>query len=79
MSKLEKAYNIIKSIEKYYDNEKAFRKYFKSLSDYYTFEVCFEELHTKGFAYCMVEEVKNIYKKLGFEIIKEYVNYKIIL
>jgi hypothetical protein len=79
MTKLEKAYNIIKSVNDNYDNERAFNKYFKTLSDYYVFEETFKELYKQGFTYCMIEEVKNLYKKLGFIITKDYVNYKISL
>jgi hypothetical protein len=43
------------------------------------FEETFKELYKQGFTYCMIEEVKNLYKKLGFTISKEYVNYKITI
>ena len=75
MNKLGKAYNMIKEV---YNNndERHFQKHFKTLNNFNTFVDTFKDIYNLGFAITFSEDI-NIYKKLGFTISKEYVNYKI--
>jgi hypothetical protein len=79
MKHLEKARSIIDAVYNDTDNEKAFTKYFKTISDFYVFQITYEEIVKHGYAYCFIEDVIKLYKRLDFQITKDYVNYKISL
>jgi pterin-4a-carbinolamine dehydratase len=77
MTKLEKAYNMIKEVYSNND-ERHFQKHFKTLSNFHTFIDTFKDIYNLGFSITFNEEIKNIYKKLGFKVkTHDVVNYKI--
>ena len=77
MENVKKVYKILNDINNNVENENAFKKHFDTLSDFDTSMVLFEDIIQNGFTYCFMENVKNFYKKHGFQVINEGVNYRI--
>lgn len=75
---MQKAYKILNDIYNNVNNEKAFRKNFKTLSDYDVALMVYNELYKHNEVDTLFYDTALWYKKQGFEVYKIINGYKII-
>lgn len=75
---MQKAYKILNDIYHNVDNEKAFKKHFKTLSDYDTALMVYNELYKHNEIDTIFYDTALWFKKQGFKVYKIINGYKII-